>query len=66
MEVFGFVGRFGQIWRWAAALLGQPFKKRRQNILIFGYVIENSLNFHKILVFIAETFFAVIVSCQTV
>ena len=35
MDVFGFIGSFGQIWRLAAALLCQPFKKRRQNILIF-------------------------------
>ena len=37
-KFFGFVGRFGQIWRWAAALLGKPFKKRRQNILIFAEI----------------------------
>ena len=34
-EFFGLLGEFGQIWRWAAAWLGQPFKKRGQNILIF-------------------------------
>ena len=34
-ELFGLLGEFGQIWRWAAAWLGQLFQKRSQNILIF-------------------------------
>ena len=37
-------------------------KKCRQNILNFGYVVENYLNFHKIAVSIAGTFFALIES----